>query len=963
MRKLLSLPPNLVGCFHEITGNESPEWFCTADPVGHRLGSGGGTTWLLESCRTQDAIDGSLSFDDWLKREKRILIHAGGQGRRVPAYAPSGKILTPMPVFRWARGQKLSQDLLSLQYPLYERILQKAPDSLHTLIASGDVYIRCSEPLQEIPEADVVCYGLWVDPSLAARHGVFVTERDRPGRLAYMLQKPSLDELDRLAETHFFMMDVGIWLLNDRAVRLLMDRSLSEKGRQRMRTETVSTYLEADDLKEYDLYGEFGLALGDRPQTFDEDLNELTVVVLPLPGGRFYHYGTSRELISSTLAVQNLVNDQRYIMQHAVKPHPAMFVQNAIVRKPLQPDNARVWIENSCIGEHWLLAREHVITGVPENDWPLDLPAGVCIDVVPYGKGAWAARPYGFDDSFRGGGFDDNTVLMGKPIKVWAAERGIKLPEFFDLQNAKIFPLCYDVDSLGTVLRWMVSEPEVAAGREIWETAEKVSANMISDHANLQRLYAQRTLFRNKNWLMLAMNYSKSVFYQLDLEDAANAFVKAGIDLPESLPETVPLLTRIQDCMFRSSVLQQKGDADYAEVRDKAFSLLRNGIVATVMAEKQRPVLNVYPDQIVWGRSPVRIDLAGGWTDTPPYCMYAGGAVVNLAVELNGQPPLQVYVKPAREFRIILRSIDLGAMEVITDWNELRTFQKVGSAFSIPKAALALAGFVPEFSACRYASLEEQLKDFGCGIEVTLLAAVPAGSGLGTSSILAATVLGALSDFCGLSWDKSQIGNRTLILEQLLTTGGGWQDQYGGVLHGIKLLQTVEGNHQIPSVRWLPEYMFTQSEYKPCHLLYYTGITRTAKDILSEIVRKMFLNHGACLELLSEMKVHAMDMYDAIQSGHFNLFGTLVRESWEENKTLDSGTNPPAVEEIISRIKDYALGYKLPGAGGGGYLYIVAKDSEAAARIKRTLLDQPLNANARFVDMSLSDKGLQISRS
>lgn len=55
--------------------------------------------------------------------------------------------------------------------------MRKAPDSLHTLIASGDVYLRNSEPLQEIPEADVVCYGLWVDPALATRHGVFVSDR------------------------------------------------------------------------------------------------------------------------------------------------------------------------------------------------------------------------------------------------------------------------------------------------------------------------------------------------------------------------------------------------------------------------------------------------------------------------------------------------------------------------------------------------------------------------------------------------------------------------------------------------------------------------------------------------------------------------------------------------------------------------------------------------------------------
>ena len=310
--------------------------------------------------------------------------------------------------------------------------------------------------------------------------------------------------------------------------------------------------------------------------------------------------------------------------------------------------------------------------------------------------------------------------------------------------------------------------------------------------------------------------------------------------------------------MFRARTLKLRGELYQAD-QQQAFSLLREGLIGTVNSEKQMPHLNVYRDQIVWGRSPVRIDLAGGWTDTPPFCMFSGGDVVNVAIELNGQPPLQVYVKPAGEYKIILRSIDLGAMDIVATWEELEDYHKVGSPFSIPKAALSLAGFSPEFAAERYKSLEEQLHAFGCGIEVTLLAAIPAGSGLGTSSILAATVLGAVANFCGLSWDKNEIGRRTLILEQLLTTGGGWQDQYGGIMHGLKLLQTSEGFNQSPLIRWLPDYLFTDPEYRACHLLYYTGITRTAKDILSEIVQGMFLNSAPHLHILSSMKTHASD--------------------------------------------------------------------------------------------------------
>jgi len=945
MKKLLSLPPNLVDCFHAIEHVSTEEWFCTSDPVGARLGSGGGTTWLLEASRRKEAPD--VSVEEWLGQEKRILLHAGGQSRRLPGYAPSGKILTPIPVFRWARGQRLSQNLLSLQLPLYERIMKKAPESLHTLIASGDVYIRANQPLQEIPEVDVVCYGLWVEPSLAKNHGVFVSSRKSPDTLDFMLQKPSLETLGELAGSHLFLMDIGIWLLSDKAVRLLMKHSYTEDGKA---------------MKAYDLYAEFGLALGKNPRITDSELNQLSVAILPLPGGEFYHYGTSRELISSTLAVQNLVRDQRAIMQRKVKPHPAMFVQNAVLHQKLTAENSELWIENSYIGENWTLRGQQIITGVPENNWNLSLPEGICVDVVPVGETNWAARPYGFNDLFKGALSDVSTLFMGKPILTWAMERGITLGGNEDIQNAPLFPVCQTVDELGKVLRWMITEPDREEGKHIWLSARKLSANDLSDQANLRRLVAQREVFRKKDWSLLAANHEKSVFYQLDLSDAAESFAKDKIVLPKALPEDNPLMKRIHNHMFRSQVMKISGVA-YKEEEQKAFALLREGLVGSVLGSKQQPCLNVYRDQIVWGRSPVRIDLAGGWTDTPPYCLYAGGNVVNVAIELNGQPPLQVYIKPSDTHKIILRSIDLGAMEVISSWDELRDYNKVGSPFSIPKAALALAGFVPEFSAEAYASLDVQLEAFGSGLEITLLAAIPAGSGLGTSSILAATVLGAISDFCGLAWDKNEIGNRTLILEQLLTTGGGWQDQYGGVLHGLKLLQTNEGFNQNPLVRWLPEYLFTDPEYRPCHLLYYTGITRTAKDILSEIVRGMFLNSEAHLGLLSEMKAHALDMYEAIQCGDFVTYGKLVGKTWEQNKALDSGTNPAAVEAIISKIQAYALGYKLPGAGGGGYLYIVAKDPGAALQIRKILTLSPPNSNARFVEMSLSNKGLQISRS
>ena len=864
MKKLLSLPPNLVGAFHEVTGLSPESYFCTSDPVGHRLGSGGGTTWLLqEACRSEKReTESEASFLSWLAEEKRILIHAGGQSKRLPSYAVSGKILIPIPVFRWERGQKLSQNLLSVQLPLYEKMMRMAPEGIHTMIVSGDVLIRATQPLQPIPDADVVCYGLWLDASVAKNHGVFVSSRRSPSVLKQMLQKPSVATLGELQKDHFYLTDIGVWMLSDKAVRLLIKKCTAEDGQ----------------LKEYDLYGEFGCCLGTNPSIVDEELRQLKVAIVPLAGGEFYHFGTSREMISSTLRLQNLVNDQRQIMHLDRKPHPSIFVQNAITEIPLTEENTNVWIENSYIGKHWHLTHDHVITGVPENDWDISLEPGECIDVVPVGDSDYEVRRYRID--------------------------------------------------------------------------EPLNSNELAERANLRRLFAQRAAFRKQNWSALARNWSHSVFYQLDLADAAEQFQKEQIPLPPLLSEDAPLMTRIHDAMFR-------GDSD------KAFALLRQELIGTDPTSSRLnsggpvPVSSVAEDQIVWGRSPVRIDIAGGWTDTPPYCLMEGGSVINLAIELNGQPPLQTYVRPSKEPRIVLRSIDLGAMEVVETFEQLTDFMHVGSPFSIPKAALVLAGF----GDVQYASLKSQLDAFGCGIELTLLSAIPAGSGLGTSSILAATVLGALNDFCGLGWDKNEIGHRTLMLEQMLTTGGGWQDQFGGVLGGVKLLQTGRGFDQSPQVRWLPNDLWLQPEFRSCHLLYYTGVTRTAKQILAEIVRRMFLNHGDELALLREMKEHTMEMYEAIQQNDFMRMGLLMRRTWEQNQQLDSGTNPPAVRALTDLVDDLCLSYKLPGAGGGGYLYMIAKDPEAAARIKQMLNTHSPNKNARFVEMILSTTGLQISRS
>jgi galactokinase/mevalonate kinase-like predicted kinase len=485
----------------------------------------------------------------------------------------------------------------------------------------------------------------------------------------------------------------------------------------------------------------------------------------------------------------------------------------------------------------------------------------------------------------------------------------------------------------------------------------------ICEQTNLERLYTSRERLMQGSLRQLASN-PRGPFYQLDLQHTADLLRDAVADPPPAWPEPASPINRMRDRMFQAAVLRCQGRGGFEALEGEAFRILRETIIEAAARDPVVPQRNVLDDQIVWGRSPVRIDLAGGWSDTPPYCLQNGGKVLNLALDINGQPPVQVFARVSTEPVLVLRSIDLGVSQTVRTYSELGSYTDVASGFSLAKAAVALAGFLPRFHGSGgHASLEEQFKAFGGGLDISVLAAVPKGSGLGTSSILAATLLGTLSEVCGLGWDKRDVFHRTLVLEQMLTTGGGWQDQAGGLFRGVKLVSTGVGIVQEPQIRYLPEHLFRGDEVSQRVLLYYTGITRLAKNILEEIVRGMFLNSAPHLSVLNELAAHAETTFDAILSDNWNALCEAVAESWRLNCRLDQGTNPAEVQAIIRRIEDHAAALKLAGAGGGGYMVIFAKDESAGRKIRAELSKQPPNPRARFVDFRVSPSGLQVTRS
>jgi len=367
-------------------------------------------------------------------------------------------------------------------------------------------------------------------------------------------------------------------------------------------------------------------------------------------------------------------------------------------------------------------------------------------------------------------------------------------------------------------------------------------------------------------------------------------------------------------------------------------------------------------DEIVWGRAPARLDVGGGRTDTPPYSLEHGGCVINAAVNLNGQPPIQAYARVVREPVIRIGSIDLGARIEVTELDDLLDYSDVAGEFALAKAALALSGFSPEAAPWPAgATLREMLERFGGGIELTTLAAIPKGSGLDTSSIMGAVVLAVIQRVMGRESTRQELFHDVLRLEQALTTGGGWQDQIGGVVDGVKVIATQAGLVPDARVHYVPPDVLDPRLNGGQTLLYYTGLTRVAKGILQAVVGRYLNRDRVAMATLRRLREIVPRVADAMARKDLPAFGRLVDEVWRLNKQLDpEATNDP-VETLLERVRPHVHGAKLLGAGGGGFMLMVCNSPEDAAAVRRMLEAEPLNERARFFDFDISGEGLVVT--
>ncbi|XP_037265116.1 L-fucose kinase isoform X1 [Falco rusticolus] len=326
---------------------------------------------------------------------------------------------------------------------------------------------------------------------------------------------------------------------------------------------------------------------------------------------------------------------------------------------------------------------------------------------------------------------------------------------------------------------------------------------------------------------------------------------------------------------------------------------------------------------------PARLDLSGGWSDTPPITYEHGGAVVDLAVLVDGCRPIGARVRRISEPELRLVSLsgtpqsEAVAELVCQELQDLQDYCQPHAPGALLKAAFICTQVV-QFPSQK--PLQAQLiESFGGGFEVHTWSKLPHGSGLGTSSILAGAVMASLYRAAGKFASTESLIHAVLHLEQRLTTGGGWQDQVGGLVPGIKIGRS---KAQLPlrvEVEKIPVpngFIQTLNDHL---LLVYTGKTRLARNLLQDVLRNWYARLPSAVQNADALVSNAEECAQALRQGNLPLIGKCLDCYWQQKKCMAPGCEPLAVGRMMDALRPYVYGQCLAGAGGGGFLYVLTK--------------------------------------
>jgi D-glycero-alpha-D-manno-heptose-7-phosphate kinase len=332
---------------------------------------------------------------------------------------------------------------------------------------------------------------------------------------------------------------------------------------------------------------------------------------------------------------------------------------------------------------------------------------------------------------------------------------------------------------------------------------------------------------------------------------------------------------------------------------------------------------------LIRAKAPLRISFAGGGTDVPPFPQQEGGCVLNATINLYAYGTL----RPRQDHQICIESLDFG-VSVSYSIEEKLIYD--GKLDLVKAAILKLGG------------------NNSTGFDLFLHTDVPPGSGLGASSAVMVALVGLLKEFKNFPLTDYEIADLAYVVERKeLGIQGGLQDQYAAAFGGFNYLEFLPDRVVVNPLKISPDVI---NELQYNLLLCYTGQTRLSAGIIEDQVKRYEHREAGTLQALRELKRQAVEMRNALLQRRLDTFGAMLHEQWQHKKKMSPMITDPRLDALYETARQHgALGGKISGAGGGGYMLLYCQFDK-----KHKVAEKLRELGCTITDFAFEPSGLQV---
>jgi fucokinase len=1031
------------------------------DPAAVRIGSGGATlNALVVLAQKLCARKGLAYIDlDFMRTQRVLLLHSGGDSRRIPTASVRGKAFCSLPSCSHSEQELLApiDFLIQSMYSLAEN----APPGGFFVAATDVLLLMSPQDISSMKwnDSGITCLGIPADVEFGPGHGVFHLKGDK---VVKVYQKASISELEKngaVIEGRQVLLDSGVVYFSAKAASKLLE--LHEKppldccthlgldhGSYPLRFELYTDLLMS--FGSCLSYEEFLKIESDEPnidrvvatrQIFWQAFHDQGLYCAIATKGKFGHLGTTKEYMEIA-SKPSVFRDAFHLKEQvrALIDYPNNCIGSVVINSLLSGmgfAEEGSLVEHSELKGNWRIRKGALCSGIRRLHGLQVNPDIVVqeIDLVRdhlvqmFGKSSdsmseipehpWVLLVFGKYDDVKGDVSKATSTFVNRPWSEFLDSMGVSKSDVWaqssgscSLWNAKLFPILGDNERADVFTLWMQHQfkPSLHTLRR-WRNMRRISfqdaltvADPVAEFRWRESLGFSLDLVTIENILLnrearslqpllrrcihkidellstldsvasdapidIAARCLVAIADVLTMRQGTNLYIRSGPSRNMAWRSAFDeLLNGDQREAVRRLKVQRSKWIEEPELAVRAARHYEGA--AQIMIRKIVQATSIDPDVSLflapakseenWNEIslPARIDLSGGWSDTLPISFEHGGNVVNVAVTIDGFKPIGARARRISEKICIFRQIPFhsGSSSIVTTCSLLSHFEDYShplASAALVKCCVIALGLV-DVTPGTASSLEHQLsRNVQGGLEVEMWSNLPQGSGLGTSSILASALLMAISGAVNRSYSELKITNLTLLVEQLLTTGGGWQDQVGGIFMGFKQTSCQKGLPLRIVPKIIPVSDAIREKFSDHCLLIYTGVARLARYLLQNVLRRWHQRDNDLVDLFKDLCSNSDDMSRALSVGDISLVGKLLEIYWNQKKVIAEGSDvePPRVSSMMSKIRtsDLSHGMSLVGAGGGGFLVVITKKPalECLSEFKK-LLEEEVSTGASF---------------